>query len=355
MAAIQKRDGPRPWRAQVRLKGYPPESATFERKGDAEKWAQKTEADMRAGRHFGASKRHTFKDLVDEFKPYSKDPERLDYWAGVFGTDTLDTITAARIAKERDKLLAEEIQRYKTKPTGDAEKDAKREKLTRSPATVNRYLAALSVAMGYAVKELQWLERNPCQAMRKPKEPKGRVRFLSEGELKALLAACEKHADLYLAVLLALSTGARKAEVMGLRYRQVDFDLKRITLDKTKNGDTRVVSLAGKAFEVLKARSKVRNLKDDRVFPPTKHAEVQDYIDLRDSWEAALRAAGIENFHWHDLRHTAASYMAMSGRSMVEIAKVLGHRTLQMVARYSHMSPEHSAEIGEKLAARMGI
>jgi integrase len=77
--------------------------------------------------------------------------------------------------------------------------------------------------------------------------------------------------------------------------------------------------------------------------------------ELREAWTLALKAAGISNFRWHDLRHTAASYLAMSGVSLVEIAKILGHRTLAMVARYSHLSDGHIVATGDKLAARLGV
>jgi integrase len=78
-------------------------------------------------------------------------------------------------------------------------------------------------------------------------------------------------------------------------------------------------------------------------------------MDLRDPWETALKAANIMDFHWHDLRHTAASAMAMSGVTLVEIAKILGHRTMQMVARYSHLSEGHILQTGEKLAAKLNL
>jgi integrase len=105
----------------------------------------------------------------------------------------------------------------------------------------------------------------------------------------------------------------------------------------------------------LQARSKVRSLKDERIFPPRARAKKAERLDLRTPWEAALKVAGLIDFHWHDLRHTAASYLAMSGVSLVEIAKVLGHRTLAMVARYAHLSDGHIVATGEKLAARMGM
>jgi integrase len=191
--------------------------------------------------------------------------------------------------------------------------------------------------------------------VKKPKENRGRVRFLSDDERGKLLDACRPHTDLYLALVLSLTTGARQAEVMSLRWGQIDFNRQVITLHATKNGERRALPLVGEAFALLQARSKVQSLKDDRIFPPSGRAKKAEYIDLRAPWEAALKDAGITDFHWHDLRHTAASYLAMSGVSLVEIAKVLGHRTLQMVARYSHLSDGHIVATGEKLAARLGV
>jgi integrase len=358
VATIQKRiskDGDTSYRVQVRLKGFTPESASFERLTDAKAWGQKTEADMKAGRHFGTSKRHTFNDLATEYKPHAKDGIRLAYWRSVFGNDTLDTITPARISKQRDKLLSEDTPRFATPATGDAEQDAKRPRTKRKGATVNRFLASLSACLAYGVKTLQWIERNPCERIAKPSESKGRVRFLSDDERTALLAACKPHADLYLAVVLALTTGARQAEVMTLRFGQIDFDRQVITLHQTKNGESRALPLVGSAFSLLKERAKVRSLHDDRIFPPTGRAKKAVCLDLRQPWDKALKAADITDFHWHDLRHTAASYLAMSGVSLVEISKILGHRTMQMVSRYSHLSDGHIVATGEKLAARLGI
>jgi integrase len=358
MATIEKRttsEGNTTYRVKVRVKGFAPESASFDRLTDARDWGKKIESDMKAGRHFGQSKRHTFNELADEYKQHAIDPVRLDHWRGVFGPDMLSTITPARIAKERDKLLTEDTLRFATKPTGNAEADAKRPKAKRTGATVNRYLAALSSCLSYGVKTLQWLEKNPVMQIDKPSESKGRVRFLSDNECNLLLDACRPHADLYLAVVLSLTTGARQGEVMSLRFAQIDFKRQVITLHETKNGESRSLPLVGEAFKLLQERAKVRDLKDDRIFPPTAKAKKADCLDLRQPWEAALKATGIDNFHWHDLRHTAASYLAMSGVSLVEIAKVLGHRTLAMVARYSHLSDGHIVATGEKLAARLGV
>jgi integrase len=361
MATIEKRvtgDGTT-YRAKVRLKGFPPESATFERLTDARQWATQTEADMRAGRYFGASKRHTFKDLADEYEQHAAElrsfedrKSHLKRWREFFGTDLLVDITPQRINKAREKLLSEDT-RHSERATGDAGHDAAREMGKRTGPTVNRYLATLSACMAFAVKPLGWLEKNPCERVTKSKENAGRVRFLSDDELKRLLDACRPHADLYQAVVLSLTTGARQAEIMTLRWPQIDFSRKTITLFETKNGDRRTLPLVGEAATLMQERAKVRNLKDDRLFPPV--TEKAEFRSVREAWERALKAAGIADFRWHDLRHTAASYLVMSGVSLVEVAKILGHRTLSMVARYAHLADEHIVSTGEKLAARLGI
>lgn len=358
MASIEKRvtkDGKVSYRVKVRLKGFPPETASFERITDARQWAAKIETDIRAGRHFGQGKRHTFNDLADEYESHAKDLDRLNYWRKVFGEDSLDAITPARISKERDKLLSEETRNFAAPAAYDPELDSQRPRAKRTGATVNRYLAALSSCMSYGVKTLEWIERNPCERVKKPSESKGRVRFLSDDERIRLLEACRSHPELYLAVVLSLTTGARQGEVMSLRWRQIDFARQVIVLHKTKNGETRSVPLVGEALSLLQDRSKVRSLHDDRIFPSRPRARKSEYLDLNQPWRTALKTAGITNFHWHDLRHTAASYLAMSGISLVEIAKVLGHRTLAMVARYSHLSNEHTVATGQKLAERLGL
>lgn len=365
MASIEKRitgDGKTMYRAKVRLRGHAPESATFERQADAKAWAAKIETDMRAGRHFGGAKRHTFNELVDEYgadaeknlRSFADRKKHLAYWREAFGTDLLSDITVTRIKREREKLLGEPT-RYTSRATGNAGIDSLRKMGTRTGPTVNRYLATLSACFAHGVKELQWLERNPCERVRRDKENPGRVRFLSEDELPRLLTACRSNPDLYLAVVLSLTTGGRQSEIMSLRWPQIDFNRRVITLNQgtTKNQDARALPLVGEAFTMLQERAKVRNLKDDRIFPPT--TEKARYRDVREAWVRALKAAEITDFRWHDLRHTAASYLTMSGVSLVEVAKILGHRTLAMVARYSHLDPAHVVSVGDKLAARLGV
>lgn len=346
MATIEKReskDNGTSYRVKVRLKGFPIQTATFERLTDARKWAQHTEAAIREGRYFKTSeaKKHTLDEAIDRYgntvflnKPKSEYDQKtqLQWWREEIGSYVLADITPALIAEKREQLA----QGITTRGN------------LRSPATVNRYLAILSHLFTVAMKEWGWVEENPLRKVTKMKEPRGRVRFLSDEERAKLLEACKQSESpyLYLVVVLALSTGARKMEILGLSWRDVDLERGIITLHETKNGDRRILPLVGHALALLKEHAKVRHLNTDFVFPGK---DLQKPIDLRTPFENALKRSEIENFRFHDLRHSAASYLAMNGASLAEIAEVLGHKTLQMVKRYAHLSEAHTASIVEKM------
>jgi integrase len=349
MAAITKRTGKNgtSYKVQIRIKGHPAETASFDRLTDAKRWAAETETAIRQGRHFGIARRRTFGELADKYqgaighlKSADARTPHLDYWRGAFSDLVLEDVTPGAIAEQRDKLL-------------QADGDHK----PRTPATANRYLATLSACLTFAAKELGWIERNPCARVRKGKESAGRVRYLTDDERVRLVAACKESRNplLYPAFVLALSTGARQGELMNLRWNQVDFTRRTIVLrdGETKNGAGRVLPLTGEAFELLRDFAKVRDLRDDRVFPVP--AEGRGFGSLRTAWDKALLRAEVEDFRWHDLRHTAASYLTMAGIGSMEVAKVLGHKTLAMTARYSHLSPERTAELGDVLAKRLGL
>ncbi|MGM0578959.1 MAG: tyrosine-type recombinase/integrase [Myxococcota bacterium] len=355
MATIQERtssDGSKSYRVLVRLKGHPTQQATFQRKTDAKRWAQQTEAAIREGRFFDKveARKHTLADLIDRYvrdvlpmKPKTgpKQRRQLQWWKQELGAFVLADVTPARLAEARDKLSRE--------PTRQSDR--------RAPATVVRYLAALSHAFTIAVKEWGWLDSNPMLKVRKPKEPRGRVRFLEDDERDRLLEACRAsdNAHLYPVVVLALSTGMRKGEILGLRWRDVDLERGRIVLHETKNGERRVVPLAGKPREVIREHAKVRALDTDLVFPGRhpRGGGPPKLATIRGPWLKAMEAAAVDDFRFHDLRHSAASYLAMNGATPSEIAAVLGHKTLQMVKRYAHLSDAHTATVVESMNARI--
>jgi integrase len=350
MAYIQERkgrDGKPCYRVQVRLRGYPIQTATFERRTDAKLWAQQTENAIREGRHFKTTeaKKHTLGGLIDRYiedilpnkpKNLRTVKAQLLWWKQQLGSYALADVTPALIGEYRDKLI----------------KNPTHKRTPRSPSTVVRYLSALSHTLTVAVKEWGWLEDSPMRKVTKPKEPRGRVRFLDDAEREPLLQACKSSDNPYLypVVVLALSTGMRQAEIMNLKWTDIDLQRGRIVLQETKNGERRVVPITGLALRELKSLDKTKHKDLGFVFP-SKHAHQP--IDLRFPWEKALKAAGIEDFRFHDLRHSAASYLAMNGASLAEIAEVLGHKTLSMVKRYAHLSESHTAGVVASMNERI--
>lgn len=349
MAVIEKRKSDEHgirYRVKVRLKGFPPQTATFERLTDAKRWAQQTEAAIREGRHFKTSeaKKRTLSELIDRYirevlprKPKSekKQAAQLLWWKGQLGAYALADVTPAMIAQKRDELAKGITCRGKQ----------------RSPATVVRYLSALSHALSIAVREWGWLDDSPMRKVTKLKEPRGRDRFLSKEELDRLLKACKNSSNphLFPMILLLVSTGMRYGEAASLTWSAVCLQQRRVTLRETKNGEIRVVPLGSQIAQVLADLEKKRRIDTLLVFPPRVSLKVQSRIDIRHSWLTALQIAGIKEFRIHDLRHTAASYLTMSGCSLTEVADILGHKSLSQVKRYSHLSDSHKNHVIQKM------
>lgn len=327
------------YRALIRLRGHPDTTATFDRLTDAKQWAQETAAAIRAGRYIDRreAREHTLGDLIDAYiqkilphkpKVSVQQGRQLGFWKKKLGGYALNHITPALIAEERDGLL-----------------------VGRQGATVNRYLAALSHAFTIAVKEWGWLDTNPVRNVRRPREPRGRVRMLSADEQARLLEACRASGNpqLQTIVVLAIYTGMRQGEILGLRWEAVDLQRRRLVIHESKNGERRGLALAGPALEVMIEHGRLRRLDTDLVFPSPKTPTRP--VDIRSAWDGAVRHAELKDFRFHDLRHTAASYLAMSGASLAEIAEILGHKTLAMVKRYSHITEGHSASVMERMAS----
>ena len=358
MAWIQtrpKKNGKKTFTVTIRLKGLPTQTATFDRLTDARNWSNSMESAFKEGRLSSSieAKRHTLTEVIDRFlldpsiKNKTKETYRpwLIWWKNEIGDLKLIDVTPSKISKHRDKLLKTPI---------EAKNSASEDKL-RTPATCNRILAALSSVLSLASMEWQLIEENPCKNVRKLAEPRGRTRFLSDGERERLLKVCKESEskDLYLSVLISLNTGARKKEVWELNWNQVDLKNGVLIFNQTKNDEIRSVPLLGNVLNLLRDRNKVRRIDTSKVFP--SKADPKNGILLERPWRTALKNAGIEDFRWHDLRHSAASYLAMSGVPMRSIAEILGHKTLQMVKRYSHLSQEHLREEMSKMSENFNL
>lgn len=361
MATIQKRkkkDGTVTYTATIRIKGYPALSATFDKITLARQWIGEYEPQMKKGKHLTdyEAKKHTLNELIDRYikielpkrnpSDHQKYKMQLGWWKQHIGTYLLSKITPALLSECKEKLITEES----PKPKGN--------KKTRSKATANRYMACLSIVLSKAVKEWGWLEENPMLKVSKYTESAKQDRFLMPDEIKKLLDACMKFAlkgeiynyETYLFVLIALSTGARYSEIHNLKWENVDLTNKQFYFLNTKNGENRGVPITESLLKELKNFKKVRNIKSNYLWT-TKDG--RKLIDMRVRFYKVLEISGIEPCRFHDLRHTVASHIAMNGGSLLDIAQVTGHKTMQMVKRYSHLTKKHTAQLLENTTGEM--
>lgn len=353
MATYQKRKskahGER-FTVTVRVYPYPAQSKTFGRMAEARAWAEDLESDIRNGR-LKLSKdgaKVTLAELIDRYiletfhKRRSPDFPRtvLEFWKEKLGHYRLSDINKSvvrQIWKSLETKVSERTGKFLTN------------------RTLNGYIEPLSSCFSYAVSELDWIEVNPCHGLRRRSVAGNwRLRILTEDEMKRLLNAVSQSSNDYLmlACLLALSTGARRGELMKLTWDDVNLSIGQLTFRETKNGYSRTVMMSESARVALIKHSKVRRLDTTLIFPRRKPLWKQGngtsskkWEDLHKPFERALEKAEISNYHWHDLRHQAASFLIGSGASLEEVGKILGHRTPQTTWRYAKLLQERNLEL----------
>lgn len=201
------------------------------------------------------------------------------------------------------------------------------------PATVNRDLACLKNMFNKAIT-WGYLDSNPMKGVPLLPEPPGRLRYLAAEEYDRLLRALPL--DTAKLVRFALNTGMRKSEILGLRWKDVNMGQRLIAVEITKTNERRILPMNDEVYQLLVDLEKGR-LKSDLVF-------TDGAVNLRRYFERAVQRAGIEHFVFHDLRHTFASYLVMSGASLKVVQQLLGHKDIKMTLRYSHLSQEHLHE-----------
>ena len=333
MATIEKRpqkDGSLRWRVRIRKRGFSVVTETFSTKTKAQRWAKKTESEIEEGSYFGADKQRTIGELIDRFleteldryspREQEQKTQQLTWWKDRIGTLRVIHVRPHVCVKQLDEL----------KRSG------------RSPATRNRYKAALSGVFTVAKQRWQWASSNPLSAIPREQEPQVRVRWLSDDERDALLEGCKvsQARKLYPFVLTALRTGARQGSIEQLLWRDVDLERRELVFHKTK-GRLRVRShISADLLETLREWGAVRSISDARVFGSFP----------RTAWRRALRVSGVSNFRFHDLRHTCASYMVQAGATPNQIMEQLGLKTLQIVMKYAHLAPGQSDALLERIS-----
>lgn len=329
MATFRKR-GPYQWQAQVRKKGHPLQSKTFDTRAAAETWACAIEVEMDKGVFVSRAEAEstTLKELLERYltevtplkkgaapetirlRAFMKHPLARRFVAGIRGVD---------IARYRDERLRKV-----------------------SSATVKRDLVILGHVFEVARKEWGIHIHNPVRDIKLPANGRARDRRLQpgqdgkEGEEDRLVKACRKARNPFLVpiVRLALETAMRQGELICLRWEHIDLTRRIAHLPDTKNGESRTVPLSTTAINVL--RSLPRSL-HGQVFPClTTEAIKRSYI-------RAVRRAGIEDLRFHDLRHEATTRLFEKGLNIMEVASITGHKDLRMLRRYTHLKAEDLA------------
>lgn len=313
--------------ALVRLKGFRPVSRTFPTSEEAIAWAAATRRELGAQRERGQARpdlpKLTVGGLVREYladpaitelRSYQTYHDRLDWWVAQYGAVRVLDLSVLVLREARAKLIP-----------------------GRAPATVNRHIAAMRAAWnwgraaGLVPQERTW----PTKLMLP--EPKGRTRYLSDVELKSLLAEAKaRGATEYAMVVVSLATGVRQSELLRLTWADVDFERERARVLLSKNGESRAVHLPAVAIEALRAILRQGVVSATRCFIDSD-GEPYRKDTIHHWWNVVRDRAGLTNFRWHDLRHSCASFLAQKGATLLEIGSVLGHRSPSVTMRYAHL------------------
>ena len=212
---------------------------------------------------------------------------------------------------------------------------------TAKPSTVNRYLALIRAIFRRAVNDWEWIGKAPRIQLHQ--EPKRRIRWLTADQAKTLLNELPAHQKG--PVIFALSTGLRAGNVFGLRWNQVDMERRVCWFfgDQVKNSEDLSISLNDAAMNVLKS---MQGIHDEYVF---SYRGKRIKCLTTKAWYAALKRAGIENFRWHDLRHTWASWLIQEGVPIYALQEMGGWKSVEMVRRYAHLSPAHNLKYAQRI------
>ena len=350
MAHIEKR--PAGYRAQVRKRGMPSISRTFDLKADAEAWAREIERELQRGNIAAATNeagRVTVGKIVERYTAAVLPRLRSKGAAGYvracdarFGAFFLGSVRSVDVAAWRDDLLKDGL----------------------AAQSVIHHLNTLSSIFSYAEKELSipLPAGNPAKAIRKPAAPKSRDRRLRPGELDALLAAADstkRTPELRQIIMLAVETSMRQGELLGLEWKRIDLVECTAHLVDTKNGESRTVALSSTALDALRAMKAQPRRIDGRVFgwaavDSFEKAWVRCKARALEAYGKACEKAGtkpdpafLADLRFHDLRHEATSRLFEKGLGIMEVASMTGHKSLAMLKRYTHVE-------AKKLAAKLG-
>ena len=314
---------------------------TFRLKRDASDWASRFISNIE---NFAATGKRpcdvSFEELADQY---------IKEWQG---TDAVRVRYVLRFKEYFGNKLINKI-------TSSDCRDSLRQYETLKPSTYNKHKAVLSAVFKFAQQknldsDRGYIEHNPMNSIISKPMKNERVRYLSPAEKKRLLSACKDiGGKFYLAFLLALTTGQRKSNILHRKWSDIDLERGLIDIRETKNDDPIMAPIPDFVLKLLNEHAETEDL-SGLIFASSVDKSVPS--GFRKEWKQAREAAKVDNFTWHDMRHDVASALAMSGATIIEIADILGHRSLQSTKRYAHLSTSHKAKVlsqtmNESLAA----
>lgn len=355
MASIQKltRKSGTVYRVFIRNQGSQPITKIFKSNKNAKEFIKKVEADSELHFIYGDTRIKSIRlssliaEYMTQYEGVSPSTRQsvLDLWLRLIGDKYIVEINKQDIRNGINTMAKQPVKR------GDGKGKTKVTTKKRSNGTLNRYKGTVSALFEYAVDEYD-LPVNPARQVRAKKESDGRIRFLSDTERSRLLEACKNSnwGKLYLLVLMAITTGARKSELTNLKWADIDFIRQRAYVSKTKNGEPRVCPLTDSV--IVELQKIYTDELDELVFGSATKPE-QPFM-FRKHWLISVSDAQLDNFKFHDLRHTCASYLAQSGASLLEIGDVLGHKQIEMTKRYSHLCVEHKSKLIASVMKNVG-
>lgn len=287
-------------------------------------------------------------DLIDLYMAHyaGRDESRVQrsaWWHRQVGTVALQDLTDDHVHAALD-TLSQQRSRYYAGKDADDNPIFRAKKRDIRPATINRYAATLAAIVTWAIKRRIAPKGyvHPCRSIERLPENNEKTRFLSDLERRRLLDTCRVSSwpRLYLLVLMAVTTGARKGELLGLRWGDIDFDRAVASVQVTKNGDPRMLPLVPAVLDELQRFKAGYTV---LVFPSPRNTAKA--FAFEGQFTKALQVAKVRDFRFHDLRHSCASILAQSGATLLEIGDLLGHRQLQVTKRYSHLATGHKAAL----------
>jgi len=277
----------------------------------------------------------TFADIARDALAYSKahkrtygdDVARMERMLGWFRARSAESVTPQEIERRFEECIEQEEW---------------------AASTVNHYRSLFSLTYRLAIRNGK-ASSNPARATRHRREDNSRVRYLTPEEETNLRAALENEWRGHIPEFnLALHTGLRLSEMYGLDWQDVDLARRLLLVRRGKNGEARYArlnSVALKALDDLRKRS-------DGTGPVIRNLAGEPLAGPRYWFEKAIRKAGLADFHWHDLRHTFASRLTMAGVGLRAVQDALGHKSIAMTVRYSHLAPDFLQDVVDKLVPK---